>query len=62
MATLLDAETVRTGWVSQEAFLAGYGAAQALPGPLLTFAAFLGTVEAPTPNGALGGIPSTIRC
>ena len=57
---LLDAETVRTGWVSQEAFLAGYGAAQALPGPLLTFAAFLGTVEAPTPNGTLGGMLATL--
>jgi len=57
---LLEAETVRSGWVSQEAFLAGYGAAQALPGPLFTFAAFLGTVEAPTPNGALGGMLATL--
>jgi chromate transporter len=57
---LLEAETVRSGWVSQEAFLAGYGAAQALPGPLFTFAAFLGTVETPTPNGALGGMLATL--
>ena len=39
---LLQAETVRTGLVSHDVFLAGYGAAQALPGPLFTFAAFLG--------------------
>jgi chromate transporter len=57
---LLEAETVRTGWVSQEAFLAGYGAAQALPGPLFTFAAFLGTVETPQPNGVLGGALATL--
>ncbi len=56
---LLEAETVRTGWVSQDAFLAGYGAAQALPGPLFTFAAFLGTVQSPTPNGWLGGLIAT---
>ena len=56
---LLEAETVRTGWVSQDAFLAGYGAAQALPGPLFTFAAFLGTVQSPTPNGGLGGLIAT---
>ncbi|NBC46433.1 MAG: hypothetical protein GVY22_00255 [Gammaproteobacteria bacterium] len=57
---LLEAETVRSGWVSQVAFLAGYGAAQALLGPLFTFAAFLGTVETPTPNGVLGGMLSTL--
>ena len=39
---LLQAETVRSGLVSRDVFLAGYGAAQALPGPLFTFAAFLG--------------------
>jgi len=39
---LLQAEVVSTGWVSNEVFLAGYGAAQAIPGPLFTFAAFLG--------------------
>jgi chromate transporter len=41
---LLRAEVVPNGWVSDDAFLAGYGAAQALPGPLFTFAAYLGTV------------------
>ncbi len=39
---LLQAQVVPTGWVSNDAFLAGYGAAQAVPGPLFTFAAFLG--------------------
>jgi chromate transporter len=42
--------------VSNEAFLAGYGAAQAVPGPLFTFAAYLGTVMSPPPNGWLGGL------
>ena len=41
---LLQASVVPPGWVSNDAFLAGYGAAQALPGPLFTFAAYLGTV------------------
>lgn len=52
---LMESETVRAGWVGQDAFLAGYGAAQALPGPLFAFAAFLGTVAEPQPNGVLGG-------
>jgi len=56
---LLEAETVRTGWVSQDAFLAGYGAAQALPGPLFTFAAFLGVVQQPSPNGLAGALLAT---
>jgi chromate transporter len=41
---LLRAEVVPPGWVNDDAFLAGYGAAQALPGPLFTFAAYLGTI------------------
>ena len=57
---LLEAETVRTGWVSQDVFLAGYGAAQALPGPLFTFAAYLGTVQAPAPNGWVGGLIAAV--
>lgn len=44
---LLQAETVAPGWVTEDAFLAGYGAAQAVPGPLFTFAAFLGAVAEP---------------
>lgn len=51
---LLQAETVAPGWVSADAFLAGYGAAQAVPGPLFTFAAYLGAVLGPEPNAAAG--------
>jgi chromate transporter len=51
---LLEAEVVAPGWVTPEDFLAGYGAAQAVPGPLFTFAAWLGAVAGPAPNGALG--------
>lgn len=51
---LLREATVAHGWVSDDAFLAGYGAAQAVPGPLFTFSAYLGAVMRPSPNG-LGG-------
>jgi chromate transporter len=51
---LLREAFVAPGWVSDDAFLAGYGAAQALPGPLFTFAAYLGTVVHPTPHGVAG--------
>jgi chromate transporter len=51
---LLQAEVVTPGWVSNEAFLAGYGLAQAVPGPLFTFAAYLGAVMNNPPNGLLG--------
>ncbi|MBI3090442.1 MAG: chromate efflux transporter [Candidatus Tectomicrobia bacterium] len=57
---LLQSEVVPPGWVSKEAFLAGYGAAQAVPGPLLTFAAYLGAVMRPAPNGWLGGLISLL--
>jgi chromate transporter len=53
---LLQSEVVTPGWVTKEAFLAGYGAAQAVPGPLFTFSAYLGTVMGPQPNGALGAL------
>jgi chromate transporter len=53
---LLQSEVVPSGWVSNDAFLAGYGAAQAVPGPLFTFAAYLGTVMTSEPNGVAGGI------
>lgn len=53
---LLEAEVVQPGWVTQDAFLAGYGAAQAVPGPLFTFAAYLGTVLGPEPNGVVGSV------
>jgi chromate transporter len=52
---LIQSEVVPPGWVTNDAFLAGYGAAQAVPGPLFTFAAYLGTVMGPAPNGWLGG-------
>lgn len=51
---LLQSEVVPPGWVSNDAFLAGYGAAQAVPGPLFTFAAYLGAVTGPEPHGWLG--------
>ncbi|WP_404381606.1 chromate efflux transporter [Caenispirillum salinarum] len=49
---LLQAEVVEPGWVGAESFMAGYGAAQAVPGPLFTFAAYLGTAAA----GIVGGL------
>ena len=51
---LLREAVVPTGWVTNDAFLAGYGAAQAVPGPLFTFAAFLGAVMTPEPHGVAG--------
>jgi len=53
---LLQQQVVPPGWVDNDTFLAGYGAAQAVPGPLFTFAAYLGAVMAPQPNGVLGGM------
>jgi chromate transporter len=53
---LLQTEVVNPGWLSGDQFVAGYGAAQALPGPLFTFAAYLGAVQTPQPNGWLGGL------
>jgi chromate transporter len=51
---LLQAEVVGPGWVTNEQFVAGYGAAQAVPGPLFTFAAYLGAVMGTEPNGWTG--------
>ncbi len=51
---LIHAEVVGPGWVSNASFVAGYGAAQAVPGPLFTFAAYLGTVMRTPPNGIAG--------
>ncbi len=53
---LLQAAVVPPGWVSNDAFLAGYGAAQAVPGPLFTFAAFLGASMNVAPSGWIGGM------
>ncbi len=57
---LLQAEVVPPGWVSNEQFLAGYGAAQAVPGPLFTFAAYLGAVMQPAPDGWAGAVLALI--
>ena len=53
---LLRNEVVPPGWVSDDVFLAGYGAAQAVPGPLFTFAAYLGAVMQHPPSGLAGGL------
>mgnify|MGYP001455891010 CR=1 FL=1 len=52
---LLQAEVVPVGWVSSDIFLVGYGAAQAVPGPLFTFAAFLGAAMDTAISGWVGG-------
>ena len=53
---LLQAEVVPVGWVTGDQFIAGYGAAQAVPGPLFTFSAYLGTVMEGSPGGWSGGL------
>jgi chromate transporter len=53
---LLQAVVVPRGWMSNSEFLAGYGAAQAVPGPLFTFSAFLGAARGPSPNGVEGAV------
>ena len=53
---LLEAEVVPTGWVSKDDFLAGYGAAQAVPGPLFTFSAYLGTAAGVLSPHWIGGL------
>lgn len=57
---LLHATVVEPGWVSDGQFVAGYGAAQAVPGPLFSFSAFLGTVAGPTPNGIPGAFIAVV--
>lgn len=57
---LLQAEVVGPGWVTNEQFVAGYGAAQAVPGPLFTFSAYLGTVMASSPNGWTGAVVALV--
>ncbi len=53
---LLQASVVPPGWITDDTFLAGYGAAQAVPGPLFTFAAYLGAAMTPQPNGWMGAL------
>ncbi|MFB5193032.1 chromate transporter [Alicyclobacillus fastidiosus] len=57
---LLQRDVVPTGWMSNAQFLAGYGATQAVPGPLFTFSAYLGFVSKPYPNGIVGGVLALI--
>ena len=57
---LLREAVVAPGWVSDDVFLAGYGAAQAVPGPLFTFAAYLGAVVTPQPHGSVGAALSLV--
>ena len=54
-AAINPARSRHAGWVTPDDFLAGYGAAQAVPGPLFTFSAYLGAIQGPQPNGVLGG-------
>ncbi len=51
---LLEPSVVGRGWLSEDQFLAGYGAAQAIPGPLFTFAAYVGALVTPGPSGVAG--------
>lgn len=51
---LLESEVVQPGWIAPDAFLAGYGMTQAVPGPLFTFSAYLGAMLGPEPNGMIG--------
>lgn len=57
---LLEASVVAPGWVSEESFVAGYGAAQAVPGPLFTFATFLGASTAPGFAGTIAAGLATV--
>lgn len=59
---LLQAEVVPRGWIDHDTFMAGYGAAQAVPGPLFTFAAFVGTATGLTagPSGWIGGLVALV--
>jgi len=57
---LLQQEVVSPGWLSDDSFLAGYGAAQAMPGPLFTFAAYLGATMSMSPSGVVGALLCTV--
>jgi chromate transporter len=57
---LLQTEVVGPGWVTNEQFVAGYGATQAVPGPLFTFSAYLGAVMSSEPNGWIGAFLALI--
>lgn len=53
---LLQAEVVPTGWVTNDLFMAGYGVANAIPGPLFAFSSYLGAVSSKSPNGWIGAV------
>jgi chromate transporter len=57
---LLQTQVVAPGWVSSDTFLTGYGLAQAVPGPLFTFATYLGAVMSPAPHGFTGAVIATV--
>ena len=56
----LETEVVESGWITAEEFIAGYGAAQAIPGPLFTFSAYLGSVMDVGPSGIPGALIALI--
>jgi chromate transporter len=53
---LLESEVLETGWVDEQTFIAGFGAAQAVPGPVFTFSSYLGAAMGPEPNGIPGSL------
>ena len=53
---LLESEVVEPGWVDEETFIAGFGAAQAVPGPVFTFSSYLGAAMGPEPNDVPGSL------
>jgi len=57
---LLQADVVGRGWLAQDVFLAGYGAAQAMPGPLFAFAGFAGAAQTYAPAGVVGGLVALV--
>jgi chromate transporter len=57
---LLERDVIGPGWLTEDEFLAGYGAAQAMPGPLFTFSSFLGTARSDAPNGVAGAALATV--
>jgi chromate transporter len=57
---LLQRQVVPAGWMSDATFISGYGAAQAVPGPLFSFSAFIGSARNPEPNGLPGALLATV--
>lgn len=57
---ILEAEVVNSGWISKDLFMAGYGISNAIPGPLFTFSAYIGSVSSISPNGWAGGLISLL--